>query len=471
MTQSLAHGNVVKLRNIIDVTDPAYGSTRNTTMLQAALDAADDGDALYVPAGDSFSISSAWTFTGRQNVTAHGPGHLSIAAGVEGIVVTGSASQNSEFVRFSGLRLTGTSTSTGFSLKSNNLENLHTVIEDCDLETFQYGIRSQNGNSNLHEICIRQNRLTNTDIAGSVGILLDSGDNEIISNVIRGFETGARIDRGAVRIHSNHFYRSPSASTVCDLELAVTGQTVVNASVVGNYFDGQPSGGSIKLDAFYARHTTIMGNNFLSNAAAGPFISITAGSAGTNVKHLVITGNTFRSSDAGKTNGVTIGTNAVTTATEQFFCRDNTWEQCTPYHFSSEEISQAQASRTNTADGSMRSFAVPANTLHTNGNALKIRYAGRAATQDAVPVLKYGSATLASFTVTAGNQFVIEATVLRTAAATQTCTVTINNNGTITNSEVSATETLSGAVTVDFRGSVTAGGTLFLNEATVETRR
>lgn len=131
--------------------------------------------------------------------------------------------------------------------------------------------------------------------------------------------------------------------------------------------------------------------------------------------------------------------------------------------FQSSGLSTASA-----ADVSIASFSLPANALATNGQAVRIVMRGNSVTGAAVPNIKFGATTIVTGTITANNNFEIEAVVTRTGAATQLSKATIINGTAISvNSRATPAETLSGAVLIDFRGSIPAG-TLLVDYVQIE---
>lgn len=121
-----------------------------------------------------------------------------------------------------------------------------------------------------------------------------------------------------------------------------------------------------------------------------------------------------------------------------------------------------------TSDTSLASFSVPGGVLGVNGQALRIVMAGQAITQNCAVNVKFGSTVIATQTVTAATAFQFTAYVTRTGATTQ-LSVTGTLFGTSAQAlQNSPSETLSGAVTVDFRGSAISGGTLQANFVSVE---
>jgi hypothetical protein len=123
-------------------------------------------------------------------------------------------------------------------------------------------------------------------------------------------------------------------------------------------------------------------------------------------------------------------------------------------------------STTSTTDVSVTSFSLPANTLAVNGQALRVTVAGRSVSQNVIVHIKFGASDLANGTIGTGQSFYFQGMVARTGPATQ-LVVEINALVSAAGSQQTA-ETLSGAVPIDFRGSVTAGGTLNYDYVMVE---
>lgn len=132
-------------------------------------------------------------------------------------------------------------------------------------------------------------------------------------------------------------------------------------------------------------------------------------------------------------------------------------------------------STTATSDTSLATFSVPAGTLGTNGQFLRItimgHYAG--ANNATVGAIKFGATTLMSTGTgaTSNSVFALTATVVRTGATTQLGNAFLSmSDGASTplGTASSPAETLSGAVTIDFRGHCITAGTLFYDAVSVE---
>jgi hypothetical protein len=125
-------------------------------------------------------------------------------------------------------------------------------------------------------------------------------------------------------------------------------------------------------------------------------------------------------------------------------------------------------STTSTSDVSLGSFVLPAGTLAVNGQQLRITVGGVAQTQNCFITVKFGATAVTNFTATPGSPFYITVLVTRTGATTQLGNgqQTIGSAASVTRSTPG--ETLSGAVTIDFRGSVISGGTLNYDGVCIE---
>jgi hypothetical protein len=116
---------------------------------------------------------------------------------------------------------------------------------------------------------------------------------------------------------------------------------------------------------------------------------------------------------------------------------------------------------TSTSDVSLVSTTIKGGTLWRDGDMLVIWFMIGAATQAATFNIKFGATADAGFSVAAGQQLIGTTLLIRTGATTQKLS---HVNATTTTSPA---ETLANDITLDFRGSVTAGGTLTLLGATV----
>lgn len=126
-------------------------------------------------------------------------------------------------------------------------------------------------------------------------------------------------------------------------------------------------------------------------------------------------------------------------------------------------------STTSTSEVSLASVTTPANLLTTNGQELRVTVTGSEITQAGVMTVKWGAFNLITGAVASGAFWRVEIVIVRTGAATQFATVTdLRNAAAVSISRVSPDQTLSSALLLDFRGSVTAGGTFRYDTITVE---
>lgn len=130
---------------------------------------------------------------------------------------------------------------------------------------------------------------------------------------------------------------------------------------------------------------------------------------------------------------------------------------------------------TNTSDASLASYSVPASTLAVNGQKLRITIRGTTAVAAGLPNIKFGATVVHTVSIPTTLDWNVVIEIVRTGAATQIShshhTESANNTrqAPVTyQNRATPAETLSGAITLDFRGSVTAGGTLAYDMITVE---
>jgi hypothetical protein len=116
---------------------------------------------------------------------------------------------------------------------------------------------------------------------------------------------------------------------------------------------------------------------------------------------------------------------------------------------------------TSGVDVSLTSFSLPANSLSANGQAVRIIVGGLGPAGGALVNIRFGATTATgTFTLGANDNFWLSILVTRTGAATQVSSSSFTKN-VAPLAGANATfpiETLSGAVTIDFRGNVTVGG-------------
>jgi len=125
----------------------------------------------------------------------------------------------------------------------------------------------------------------------------------------------------------------------------------------------------------------------------------------------------------------------------------------------------ANLSTTNTVDTSLTTYVLPANTLQDDGAQIRVVTLLRAATQNCSFHIKFGATDLGTYTIISGQASVVETVIARTSVNTQRSASAQGGSA-----GAAPAELLSGAVTLDFRGSVTAGGTLSVDSIEVWQR-
>src|SRR6266550_554644 len=138
-----------------------------------------------------------------------------------------------------------------------------------------------------------------------------------------------------------------------------------------------------------------------------------------------------------------------------------------PLIYQNQGLSTASA-----AEVSLASFSVPAGMLATNGQSLRYTLNGLVSTQNATALkVVFGATTLVNFSPASGKAFYITGTITRTGAATQLAMGFYCDNS-VTSAAITGrttpAETLANAILLDFRGSITAGGTLFFDSIEIE---
>ena len=318
------------------------GVTDDSTAIQACIDAAPNDSTIYFPNG-AFYFATELKVHGGSFKTFTGPGVIRPDGCAAFSIEETAAGDSCEFMRFKDLHIRGTDTTeTIFDIDvaagGGGVREIH--IDNCNFWDFLYGVRATVGAGQMHGVTIRNCRLTNDDIAGSVGLFMECPDNLIKHNVIRGCETAIALESGGNRVDGNHIYSTPSTTTDCHLAIRRNASSGVSNGhvIVGNFFDGDPDDGQIIIDIQYSGSYTITGNAFLTAAAKGPFIELEAGS-GWDVTDLTIIGNTFVSRTATKTNGFNLAANVQTDDASDFHIHSNTWGSATPFS-TSEEVRQ-----------------------------------------------------------------------------------------------------------------------------------
>lgn len=134
----------------------------------------------------------------------------------------------------------------------------------------------------------------------------------------------------------------------------------------------------------------------------------------------------------------------------------------------------ANVSTNSTSDASVVSYVLPAATLGTNGQGLRIKCSGVENGADIGTLhIKFGTQDIVSQAMGAGGGYwTFEATIIRTGAATANLNTLLVYNATSivgSGSINSLTQTLANAVTIDFRATTAnAGSPFYYSTITVE---
>ena len=128
----------------------------------------------------------------------------------------------------------------------------------------------------------------------------------------------------------------------------------------------------------------------------------------------------------------------------------------------------ANLSTTSVSDASITSFNLLGGTLGVGSSAVRIWAGGRQATQNGSFNIKFGATVLFTVVPLAGENWLVDIKVTRIGAANERLTGITARNATVAVVTALAAETLSSDVLIDFRGSVTSGGTLQLDDASIE---
>lgn len=121
-----------------------------------------------------------------------------------------------------------------------------------------------------------------------------------------------------------------------------------------------------------------------------------------------------------------------------------------------------------TSDTSIASVALQTSQLALNGHAIRVKAQGRQVTQAGSFNIKFGATVLGTVAPAAGESWSYEVVVLRTGPTTQLANGQTVHGTTLALITAAPAETLSNSILLDFRGSVTSGGTLNLDSLIVE---
>jgi len=313
-------------------------ATTNQQAIQRAFNVAPDDAHVVIPEGRYYTDATI-LISGKDHVWVTGPGVIRPNGAFPAFTIDDTSSRSTEFIVIRDLRIIGNgSTSTGILVENTNgngvreIRIINTEISQC-LKAIHV-----NDDSGTHRIWIEGNRLTADDISGSIGIHLESADNKIFNNTIRGFDEGIQVDGASTMIGGNHIFMSPSSShdTVISVRRGMS-SSAYGLTIVNNYIDGQPDDGAIILDSQGIRGVTITGNYFRITQNKGPFIVWEHSAGGAyDIQDVTVIGNFFYGvepdpSVAGdKTNSITMS-NSQTDGSDQFHFHSNVWTLATPY--------------------------------------------------------------------------------------------------------------------------------------------
>lgn len=129
---------------------------------------------------------------------------------------------------------------------------------------------------------------------------------------------------------------------------------------------------------------------------------------------------------------------------------------------------------TNTVEGSIASYTLPASALAATTDAIRIRLYGNALNQNGQLRVKFGAGYVLNVAgtnnITQPNAYMAEVIIRRTGAATQAAVAQVTQGAVVTTTErTTPAETLSGSVLIDVRGNTFAGGgSLNVDAVTIE---
>jgi hypothetical protein len=312
-------------------------TTNDQAAIQAAVDEAPDESSIIFPEG-IYYITSAISIAGKDHIWIYGPGKIKVSGAFAAFDVDDTASRATEFIYFKDLFIVGNgSTSIGIELDKTNSFGVSDIrIINCEINACLKAVHTTSAGQPIR-VWVQNCRLTATNIAGSIGVHIESPDCKVMNNTIRGFDEGIQIDGASQVITGNHIYMSPSSSHDTDIAIMRGASTTGTGHLIANnYLDGDPDDAAIVLDSQGARGVTIIGNYFHTEKTGGPFIAFEHTAGGTyDVQDVTIIGNVFYGVTATKTNGVTFS-NTQTDDSEKFLFYGNVWRLATAHGFTPE---------------------------------------------------------------------------------------------------------------------------------------
>lgn len=300
-------------------------AANNAPAIQAAIEAAPDfGGEVLIPHGD-FTITEPITITGRERIRIGGFGNIVMDGDdYAALVLDGCIRCHLEGFRIIG---EGGSTNTATGVKFNDC--FHIEVSRLKVRDVKYGLYVEEDTAgSSHEIYPDGCVIRCTDITDSIGIYVGGDDNQLTRNIVRGYNTGIKVDTGAnlQRLIGNHTYRSPSSTVAIGIDLVgASGSTVI-----GNYIDGSPTTAGIYVDAGGTRGITICNNIFLTASASQAFVRFKATSASTNLLDVTIKDNVFLPSGVTVANPFVFDANVISTGSARVYIEGNSFRGSVP---------------------------------------------------------------------------------------------------------------------------------------------
>ena len=315
-----------KITPVFDVVgfgaDPT-GATDSTTAIQEAINAviSSGGGVVYFPKG-VYMISTPLVIS-KPSTSFDVPDNISLI-GAKGATIKFNGFSAVIIDKISQIKVEGLMFDGGLSTGSIALEivdSFQVFVEHNVIHNVQTGVLTRySGPMMGHEIFVRWNQFYTKDMAGSKGIDMNTYDNYVIGNIIRGFETGIYLSTGSHIISHNHIYRYPSVQYSYGLYINGASNMVIS----NNYFDN-PAQASI-----YAFETdgrlVVSSNYFLHVFANVPFIEF-ATNTKLNVWNVSIVDNIF----AGVvTIPIKYPSDSYVNSSRKHYIRDNVFLQSSP---------------------------------------------------------------------------------------------------------------------------------------------
>lgn len=322
---------------VFDVT--AYGavgdgSTDAQPAFQACVDCAHDDSVVWIPGG-RYRLDSSVVVEAVQNVLFTGPGRIEFGDVGAFVVRTVRAGpeHRTEDVRFDRLHLHGGGSDGTGILVSQEGATCRVEVVGCEIEECGCAIRTT-GRAGA-SVIVRGCRLVASDLPGSVGIDLDSPDNELVNCKIGGFETGIRTTAGAVRCVDVHVFLTPSDSHRRGVDVQGADLTAI-----GCVFEGAYREGAMVVDARFGRHK-VLGCRFQVDRGAGPFIRFEApGGRDVRIRDVVVVGCSFFGRGGHKSDGFGMGEAVSRSETPGLVLESCIFQQADPFRTRARVLSE-----------------------------------------------------------------------------------------------------------------------------------